>query len=115
MRPIASYEWDFGNGQTATGPTAFTTYTTPGTYQAKLTVTDTDGDKDVSTQTITVNTPPNVPPTAAIGSSGTGGQAPYTVNFDGTGEIVNGLKPGETIVTEGSDRLADGMTVESVQ
>jgi PKD repeat protein len=85
VKPIASYEWDFGNGQTATGPTAFTTYSTPGTYQAKLTVTDTDGDKDVSLQTITVNTPPNVPPTAAIGSSGTGGQAPYTVSFDGTG------------------------------
>lgn len=85
VRPITSYEWDFGNGQTATGPTAFTTYTTPGTYQSKLTVTDDQGDKDVSIRTITVNVPPNVPPTAAIGSSGTGGQAPYTVNFDGTG------------------------------
>lgn len=85
VRPIASYAWDFGNGETATGPTAFTTYSTPGTYQAKLTVTDDQGDKDVSIQTITVNTPPNVPPIAAIGSSGTGGQAPYTVNFDGTG------------------------------
>ena len=85
VRPIASYAWDFGNGETATGPTAFTTYSTPGTYQAKLTVTDDQGDKDVSIRTITVNTPPNVPPTAAIGSSGTGGQAPYTVSFDGTG------------------------------
>jgi membrane fusion protein (multidrug efflux system) len=32
----------------------------------------------------------------------------------GTVEIVSGLKPGETIVTEGSDRLADGIAVESV-
>ncbi len=32
----------------------------------------------------------------------------------GTVEIVGGLKPGETIVTEGSDRLADGIDVESV-
>lgn len=85
VRPIASYAWDFGNGQTATGPTAFTTYSTPGVYQAKLTVTDDQGDKDVSIKTITVNTPPNVLPIAAIGSSGTGGQAPYTVSFDGTG------------------------------
>lgn len=85
VRPITSYEWDFGNGETATGPTAFTTYTTPGTYQSKLTVTDDQGDKDVEIRTITVNVPPNVPPTAAIGSSGSGGQAPYTVNFDGTG------------------------------
>ena len=85
VRPITSYAWDFGNGQTATGPTAFTTYTTPGTYQARLTVTDADGDQDVQIRTITVNVPPNVPPSAAIGSSGTGGQAPYAVNFDGTG------------------------------
>jgi PKD repeat protein len=85
VRPISSYAWDFGNGETATGPTAFTTYTTPGTYQAKLTVTDADGDKDVQIRTITVNEPPNVPPTAAIGSSGSGGQAPYAVSFDGAG------------------------------
>ena len=32
----------------------------------------------------------------------------------GTVEIVSGLKPGETLVTEGSDRLADGIAVESV-
>jgi len=85
VKTITSYAWDFGNGETATGPTAFTTYPTPGTYQARLTVTDSDGDRDVSTKTITVNVPPNVPPTAAIGSSGSGGIAPYAVSFDGSG------------------------------
>jgi multidrug efflux system membrane fusion protein len=29
-------------------------------------------------------------------------------------EILSGLKPGETVVTEGSDRLADGIPVEIV-
>ncbi|MFZ4432890.1 MAG: PKD domain-containing protein [Microthrixaceae bacterium] len=87
VKPIAAYEWDFTNDGTvdATGPTAFTTYSTPGTYQARLRVVDTDGDADTSIVTVTVNEPPNTPPVAAIGSSGTGGQAPYTVNFDGTG------------------------------
>lgn len=32
----------------------------------------------------------------------------------GTVEILSGLKPGETVVTEGSDRLADGIPVEVV-
>ena len=32
---------------------------------------------------------------------------------DGSVEILSGLSGGETIVTEGSDRLADGMAVES--
>jgi RND family efflux transporter MFP subunit len=32
---------------------------------------------------------------------------------DGTVEILSGLKPGEVIVTEGSDRLSDGIGVEA--
>jgi PKD repeat protein len=86
-KPITTYEWDFTNDGTvdATGPTAFTTYNTPGTYQSRLRIVDSDGDSDTSIVTITVNEPPNEVPVAAIGSSGTGGQAPYTVNFDGTG------------------------------
>ncbi|MFZ4719296.1 MAG: PKD domain-containing protein, partial [Ilumatobacteraceae bacterium] len=61
-----SYAWNFGNGQTATGATGSTVYTTPGTYTATLAVTDGDGDTDTQTQTITVTEPPNVLPTAAI-------------------------------------------------
>lgn len=114
VRPITSYEWDFGNGETATGPTAFTTYTTPGTYQAKLTVTDADGDQDVSIQTIQVNVPPNIPPNAAIGSSGTGGQAPYVVTFNGSGSN----DPDGSIVSYewdfGNDRTATGPTPAAV-
>jgi len=33
---------------------------------------------------------------------------------NGVVEILSGLKPGETVVTEGSDRLADGIPVEIV-
>ena len=84
-KTITSYAWDFGNGQTGTGSTAFTTYSTPGTYDAKLTITDTDGDVDSKTVAITVAEPPNVPPTAAIGTSGVSGNAPFTVNFSGGG------------------------------
>ena len=32
--------WDFGDGQFGAGATAVHTYTTPGTYTAKLTATD---------------------------------------------------------------------------
>lgn len=84
-KTITSYAWDFGNGQTGTGSTAFTTYSTPGTYDAELTITDTDGDVDSKTVTITVAEPPNVAPTAAIGTSGVSGNAPFTVDFSGGG------------------------------
>lgn len=37
---LASYSWDFGNGQTSTEANPTMTYTTPGSYTAVLTVTD---------------------------------------------------------------------------
>ena len=82
---IASYAWDLGNGTTGNSSTAFTTYTEPGTYQASLTVTDNDGDTNTETVTIEVAEPLNIPPTAAIGSTGTLGNAPYAVSFSGSG------------------------------
>jgi PKD repeat protein len=64
---IASYSWDLnGDGAfgDATGATATHTYTTPGTYVAKLKVTDSRGlVSDPASVTITAG---NSPPTAVI-------------------------------------------------
>jgi PKD repeat protein len=51
---IVSYAWAFGNGVTATGPTASHTYNIPGTFTASLTVTDNKGGTNTKTVTITV-------------------------------------------------------------
>lgn len=54
---IARYEWDFGDGMGATGPTVVHTYEDPGGYTVRLTVT---GDEDAtrsSTKRITVTEP----------------------------------------------------------
>lgn len=55
-----SYSWTFGNGQTGTGSTAGTIYTSGGNYTVKLVVTDAIGLKDSSTQTVTANTTPQI-------------------------------------------------------
>jgi len=47
---VESWEWDFGDGQTATGQAASHTYADPGSYSARLAVTDNEG----ATGTITV-------------------------------------------------------------
>lgn len=49
-----TYRWTFGNGATATGVTASHTYTTAGTFQATLTVTDPAGNTSTAASTITV-------------------------------------------------------------
>jgi hypothetical protein len=40
---IVGYEWDFGDGSSATGPAVAHTYAKPGTYWTRLTVRDDDG------------------------------------------------------------------------
>jgi PKD repeat protein len=51
---IASWNWDFGDGATATGPTASHEYTVAGNYTVTLTVSDNDGALDSTTEAITV-------------------------------------------------------------
>jgi PKD repeat protein len=43
QRPIASFQWDFGDGSTGNGASANHTYQAAGIYTAKLTVTDSKG------------------------------------------------------------------------
>ena len=53
-RTIVSYDWDFGNGRTATGVTTSRAFNTPGTFNVTLTVTDDAGLTNSKTTTITV-------------------------------------------------------------
>ena len=54
---VTSYEWDFGDGTTASGATVAHAYSNEGTYTVKLTVTDNSGLSDTDTIKITVTTP----------------------------------------------------------
>jgi PKD repeat protein len=59
---ISSYAWSFGDGATASGLTTSHTYTIPGTYTARLTVTDNQGASGSKTTTIQVNSAPALIP-----------------------------------------------------
>jgi hypothetical protein len=69
--PIATYEWNYGDGSPvdrASGASAKHTYLVPATYQVSLTVSDSSGSADASTQTlpITIGGSAIGPPTASI-------------------------------------------------
>ena len=51
---VASYVWEFGDGETGTGVSPAHTFASGGTYAVQLTVTDDDGEPDVVSQNITV-------------------------------------------------------------
>jgi PKD repeat protein len=61
-----TFDWDFDDGQTATGQTVAHSFTKQGTYTVTLTVTDADGLTATDTLTVTVT---NVVPTAGLTSS----------------------------------------------
>ncbi|MDH3974847.1 MAG: PKD domain-containing protein [Deltaproteobacteria bacterium] len=48
---LVAYDWNFGDGTTGTGPNPTHTYTTAGTYNVSLTVTDNNGAMDSSATT----------------------------------------------------------------
>jgi len=66
---ISSYEWNFGDGNTATGELADHTFTSPATYTVLLTVYDTQGESAVKSVDIVVSSAPATPnqkPTASF-------------------------------------------------
>ncbi len=80
---IVSYVWDFGDGGTATGPSATRVYPA-GTWIATLTVTDDSGRTDSTTRTVTVA---SAPPIASFTAAPSTGAAPLDVSFDASASI----------------------------
>ena len=65
---VASYQWSFGDGETASGPSLNHIYAADGTYEVRLTVVDDDGFEAVASKSITVGTDvTNAPPIAEAG------------------------------------------------
>lgn len=74
---ITTWSWDFGDGNTSLQTSPSHTYTTAGTYQASLTITDSNGCESTATQNIQSYANPVVD----FAASDTVGCASFTVSF----------------------------------
>ncbi|MEA1787736.1 PKD domain-containing protein, partial [Arenibacter sp. GZD96] len=83
---VTSYVWDFGDGSPIVSTAdPVHTFTVAGVFEVTLTVEDAEGLSDVSTISITVNSPlANQPPVAVASATPLSGDAPLTVNFTGS-------------------------------
>ncbi len=78
---INQYDWDFGDGNTATGANAINTFTSTGTFTVTLTVTDSDNLTNTTFHDITIGG--IIRPNADAGGPYTGIEG-QPVNFDGS-------------------------------
>ena len=104
---IVSYAWDFGDGSTSDEVSPTHTYVASETYTVTLTVTDERGAEGSSSQSVTVEVPPNTDPDAVVSVDDcTDG----VCVFDGSGSTD---PDGDEIVSYAWD-FGDGSTSDEV-
>ena len=111
---VALEEWDFENDGTydTTGSEVQHSYSTAGSYTAKLRVTDDQGVKTSATKTVNVTEPPNDPPTPAFGFSPTSPQANELVTFTSTSTDDGAIASTEWDFTDDGTFDASGTSVQ---
>lgn len=92
LTPIATYSWDFGDGETSTGKITSHAFDEPGTYIVTLTIADQFNRTDSISQAVTVAG--GATPTVALTFSPATPIIGQDVNFNASGSIP---APGRTI------------------
>jgi PKD repeat protein len=85
---VAAWQWDFGDGSSSTQRNPSHTFTTAGSYQVRLTVTDDRGGQGSTTKQVTVGAPPDAPPAADFSWSCTALDCTFTDASTDDGSVV---------------------------
>ncbi len=83
-KAITAYRWDFKDGTTSTAANPAHNFTTVGTYEVGLKVTDAEGLTSTDNVTVTVKAKDNAAPVAKVSATPESGTIPLKVNFTGT-------------------------------
>lgn len=115
---IDAYEWDFGDGTTATGATPTRTFLTPGTYTVTLTVEDAAGNLGTDTLTVTVTGDSGGADGGGGGDSGESDDDHVTAAADGEGASASAsADAGDTVQVDFGDLVRNdtaGIAVRQV-
>jgi gliding motility-associated-like protein len=84
----ASWQWNFGDGNTGAGPTPSHIYTAPGSYDVTLTITTRQGCTNTITKTAFVRI---VTPTVSFSNAPAGGCIPYAFSPTATANAIDGV------------------------
>jgi PKD repeat protein len=106
---VASFQWNFGDGTTATGRTVSHTYSQPGNYAVSLTIIDALGRVGGTTQSLTVAGGTN--PTATFFTTPSSPNVGQQITFNASQALA---APGHTITSYAWD-FGDGTTGSGVQ
>lgn len=82
---IASFNWNFGDGQTSTQANPSHTYNNAGNYTVTLTVTDNEGATDSDSAAVEVSNPANTSPNAVIANGPFSADVGESISFSSAG------------------------------
>ena len=96
---IASYAWNFGNGQSGTGPSVSPVFSAAGTYTVRLTVTDNQGATATRDVVVTISavSPSTGTITGTVTSTQVGALAGVTVSVSGGASSTTNVSGSYTI------------------
>jgi PKD domain len=104
-----TYSWNFGDGQTGTGPSPTVTYRTPGSYKVFVTASDGSGDSGVSPTPVLMQVGP-APGTGTTTTPGGGGTAQT-----GGGAATPGTSSGADEPTQQAAPVSPGASAKKQQ
>ena len=105
---VTSHLWDFGDGQSGSGPSPNHSYQSAGTYPVTLTIGDAHGRSARATRSVVVSG--GTPPTAVLSVSPTDPKEGDRVFFNGSGSTA---APGRTLASHAWD-FGDGSRASGV-